>query len=216
MNFGEIKDMVHYGLNDEDALLGVIPKSVNAALRDIQARHSWATMKARLNLTLTAGSTTVDLGADFKELQGGHTPVQIEGDYPRNIRVFPSAEAIRRNDVGGWPYQAVFLPLSDSYAWVDGTTLSFPQAPEVDLDVSVAVVQYVPALVEDNDENYFTVNHPNAVVNLTKFKVGGFSPNPNTTKNLGGWFQTYDQEIQQAIREDAHKQVAGKTYRMGG
>lgn len=217
MTFGEIKDLIHYGIRGEDALLGVIPSSVNSAVRDIQARRSWSFMKATLDMVFTAGTSSVELGADFKSLQPGHTPVKLEGEYPYSIRVLPTEEAVRRQDQVRWPYQQQTLfPLSDDFAWLEGTTLNFPRAFTSDVPAKVYVYQYLPKLVDDDDENYLTTDHPNAVINLAKFKVGQHSSDPEIARMLANWFQLYDQEIRQAIREDASKQTTGKSYRMGG
>ena len=75
MNLQELQSLVHFSTK-ADVQLGVFRTLVNNALLEIQQMRSFTFMKQTLSLTIDPDEVSTNLPANFKEPQGGKTPLR--------------------------------------------------------------------------------------------------------------------------------------------
>lgn len=140
---------------------------INRAIRKAQTKYDWEVCKATANATTTAARNLLAQPNDFHKWRGMPYTIDFVGGRTRPVVIAPSREQVLRavNDqtigrprwlLAGDPTdvlgarQIEVWPLSDGISdYVDGQ-----------YRVVLPYWKYLPTLVNDNDENWLTVNGP--------------------------------------------------------
>lgn len=228
MNFAEAQSLVHVTIK-EDSLLGVYPSLINQAIRDICGYRSWSFMRSILSPTISTGSASVVIGDNFKELQGGHTPVTARtvvgstpAPVPFRVRSRMELERLLYSTAGAnqfTPPREYSLYARD--CWVEQVsgvwTIGVPYAIGTSaLTLDVKCYTYPVDLVNDTDTNWFLSNIPMIVLNKSRQLALETSEDEKAIDRAPKFEAIFSRDLKRATAEDAYRDVAGHTVRSGG
>lgn len=212
MTLSELRRMLEIGIARDD-LASEYDSWINRGIRATQRDHSFNCMRHVGSVVMTAGTASVALPADFKELQPQKGSVSLfdaaTGYFPCEIttreRMIQSLTVPR--GVGLNP--KVFLSLDDrGYA-----SLNLLDNTSTDVTFSVAYFRFLPTLLADADENYLTREFEDMVQAKIKHLAFSAINDPQSAAELA----QYEIEKKRAIAFDARQRIQGQqnSTRMG-
>lgn len=225
LTFASAKIRIGTGILRDD-LVQYYGDYINEAIQEIENRRDWLCMKATVNPVTIPGSLTessVALPANFKSLQK-RTPVYLVNSDGSFIpaHVWSEAQQIHRQteyspriygytsagiNVGGcdsWPPK-VFVNIGPN-----GAVLGTVQPLQQDLNFRVDYYGYLPDLVGDNDTSPFLTKYPK--MTLAKAKAIAFTEINDTIAEA--FESEFEKKLSEAVRAEAHAEVAGRETRM--
>lgn len=216
MNFGEIISLVH-NATEADNMLGVIPRMVNSAIRDIARQRSFTWMADTIVLSINPGESTTPLPERFKEPQRGVNALRAidnstEGFEP--WKLVSKQELLKLQKIG--------TNVADSKACIEEIaegTLQLRIAGaagvgDTPLSFQLDCYMYPTDLVARTDTNRFTTEAEQAVIQRSIYLVNSLMK--GRQKEMAQAAGLYKLEFDGAAAEDAGRRVAGRTFRMGG
>lgn len=202
--------MLEIGVARED-LSGEYTEWVNRGLRAVQRDHSYNCMRHLSNITMTAGTSTVALPGDFKELCPQRGSVSL---YDPTSGYFPCEVVTREKLIQGdlVPRDVtfgarIFLSNDGNQAFLNFLDNTFSE-----VTFSIAYFRFLPPLSADTDENYLSREFEDMV--QAKIKQIAFSSinDPQAASELA----LYEVEKRRAVAFDARQRSQGQLVRMGG
>lgn len=208
-NFSQLKTRVYRRVIDlPDAVQVEVPQLINEALRDLQDQHNFKAMEFDVGYNTVVNTRIIgNLPSDFKEFRG----------EPYYVRFLGSVEKItvagNKSSVFGERGPIDFLTTGAPIAIVvdyptDATTTPLKVFPLPDglSDYAngeyVIVVQYwryVPALVNDNDTNWFTQRAEEFIVNKATSEAFALDWDE---ERMAIWAQKAENERKRVIKAD--------------
>lgn len=200
---------------------------INRAQRQIADRANFTFLHDRRAVVITSGSTSVALGANFKELSGEQSPVSFAvGGYNAPV-IVTSRE--RTEILGLWPSPNVpyapplpggHMPLQVVFLETNGPggqwALNVPPQYSVTSDATfnVSAYWYPGDLTQGEDHNALTDHGilSEALVNLAK-SIAYRAEEPDNPKGVAAK-QIAEEAIREALYSDGAKRFAGRTMRM--
>jgi hypothetical protein len=201
---------------------------INQALRSIQTEESWECMRTRNTpqapLVMQAGSSTVSLPSNFKELTSEQYPISVRDANATSVLAELPCEVISREKLVTYRSSAYIPPIPANLrgrldglpVWVElvngGWTLNVLDVAAQNISFIVSYYGFLPELAVDNDTNWFLNNYPELVMN--KIKAIAFAaindPIAATFEKL------WRAQIQSAKADDSRRKNRGRVFRMGG
>lgn len=216
MNFGEIISLVH-NATEADNMLGVIPRMVNSAIRDIARQRSFTWMADTIVLSINPGESTTPLPERFKEPQRGVNALRAidnstEGFEP--WKLVSKQELLKLQKIG--------TNVADSKACIEEIaegTLQLRIAGaagvgDTPLSFQLDCYMYPADLVSRTDTNRFTTEAEQAVIQRAIYLVNSLMR--GRQKEMAQAAGLYKLEFDGAAAEDGARRVAGRAFRMGG
>jgi len=208
---------------DRDDKAALYPSWINRALRKIQQDNSWRCMRASADVTITSGTSLVDLPANMKELTPEKSPVFVR-DVDNATSLYPAVVQSKEHILA---YKVTNLyPASTTNisglsqgleVWVemDATgqwSLHVPENATQDLGFVVTYFGFLAALVDDADSNFLTTEYEDMVEAKCKQVAFAAIADP-----LSADFEVlYREFLRQAKADDSRRQHRGRKLRMGG
>lgn len=203
------------------ALISDIKGFVNRAQKTICQRRNWNFMHDRQQATITAGGTSANMPATFKELGTERSPVSYTNPangLPITVTVSSRSELERLGYYRGIYFAtlpASYLPIG--YVFIEQNaggvwTLNIPQQYIASSNIVFNIqAYYFPAdLVLGTDHNGLT-DHGDlaeALINKTK-ALAYFSQDPTDPRGVAA-LQMYEQQMRQAAYDDTRQRIAGR------
>ncbi len=197
--------------NDADVNYGTF---INEAIREIENRKSWSTMKELAVVIIPAGDSSIELPADFKTLQNLRPPVHLvfndptTGEILQPVNVTWAEVEYRRLWVmGGMPWSVqTWLDRSDDVA-----TLNIASQAGEDLTFHVRYYKYSPVLSGGSDTSALELRYPRMV--MTKAKEIAFEAiNDFESQQAAG--AAFELLFLRASMQDNQSDVSGREGRM--
>lgn len=224
MTFLNLKTMLAQDVNraDKEALY---PVWINRALRKIQTDASFACMKDRQDVTISAGSTSALLPARFKELYPEQHPVAVVSPgLGAGIAAEIPCEVTSREDVVSHRVSSLLPVRQASFSgsligypvWIEhtasGWALNIADPASENLTFRVAHYAFLPELSADGDTNYLTLNYPDLVENKAKAIAFMAVNDP-----IAAQFEAMAAKLLvEAVLDDKRRASRGRVLRMGG
>jgi hypothetical protein len=209
MNFTVLQAKVSKGVQRSD-LATDIPDYINEAIREIEKRRSFTAMKAEATLTMSVGTSSATLPADFKELQNPREAVFIQGTdgslLPVEV-VSREQELQKFATLGSGYYARVYL---DTLGTVK--TIKIAGAADGVFTFVVRYYKFLPDLATGTDTNFFTNEYPRLII--TKAKSLALSEVNDPI--VGELEMLFEKMYREAVADDAKRDVSGLSLRMGG
>jgi hypothetical protein len=205
--------MLEIGIARDD-LAGDYTDWINRGVRACQRDHSYNCMRHVSNVTMAAGTSSVVLPGDFKELQP-----KTHRNGPVNVysvaEGYTAVEILSREAlISAAPSPGSVFAQTRMFMSNDGNQafLNFLDNTSTDVTFSVAYFRFLPPLSADSDENYLTREFEDMV--QAKIKQIAFSSinDPQAAAELA----LYKIEKERAVAFDARQRSQGQNTRMGG
>lgn len=226
MTFLGMRNLVYAGVKRDD-LNASYGDFVNQAIREIENKRSWTQMKQTVEVTLLANTFTVNLPADFKEMQnvrppvhqkliaGGidpltGLPISVDQIVWRPVSVVYEHQEIHRIwSFGGLVgYIRMFLEKNPDGS---GTSILGLEVPAIsNLTFRVKYYRYLPNLVNDTDTSPFIDAYPQMVLDKAK-EIAFDSINDPYADRMAERFTT---KFMEAAMQDARSDVTGRAMHM--
>lgn len=208
---------------DRDDKATLYPSWINRALKKVQQDHSWRCMRARSNVTILTGTSSIDLPANMKELTPERSPVFVYDvdnasvSYPVTVSSRESVLGYRVGDLFPATTTVMSGVSQGLEVWVemDGTgqwSLHIPSNATRDLDFEVSYFGFLTALSADGDSNFLTTEYEDMVEN--KCKAVAFSAIADPV--AADFEALYQMHLKYAKQDDSRRQHRGRKLRMGG
>lgn len=200
---------------------------INRAQREIAQRRNWTFMHLRTTAQVGAGTTSADLGPNFKCLSSEKSPVSFtQGSYNLPVAV-ASREEIEGLGIWPWADGPAFTPTPGSMAPVrvvflekngptGNWTLNIPPqlTPTLPLVFNLSAFFFPADLVLGTDSTQMT-NHgdlADAIINLAKYRL--YAAEEPGSKESAACKQMYEDGIKRACYADEQQKWGGRTMRM--
>jgi hypothetical protein len=165
--FSEIQtDVLDTLIDNPAAVVSAVPGFINEVIQRAQSKHNFRFMEAEETFETVIGIRSLGVKPDLWK-EANTDPVLAENKNTREIAWMPSkSQAIRDYnddpDVDKGAPQAVLENETtfDVYPYPDGQS----QDPGGEYTINLPYWDYLPPLVNDTDENWFTQNAKNYVV----------------------------------------------------
>lgn len=210
-----------------DDLAGQYPNFINEALREIQRKRSWRYMLTIEDFVVPAGSTSVALPSNFKELSNTRSPVHLWGNSiePTLPNLLTPCEVWTRERIIRQQGRVLGLSVLTPVRWqqlsipvyIDWSgespslNIYVPQgAPFQSFTFNVKYFQYIPDLVNPTDANGLTNEYPEMVVAKCK-SIAFESINDPAAADAENLFMI---RFKEAAANDAHASIIGMDLRM--
>ena len=212
--FKQLQDRVKNRIIDlPDATVAEIPNFINEAIIDAENTHNFRIMEASIEMVTTQGTHTLGDIASFKEMRARPWVRMFEGNQVQ-IEWAPSEDQINayyaRNDLTaiGRPESILQVDIDDDqtasfevYPYADGLS----NFPDDEYRVNLPYWKYLPRLVGDNDENWFTNNAEQFVVWAAAAKAFEFNEDDQRAdRNL----LKAQAELQKLVKVDKRSRLA--------
>lgn len=198
---------------------------VNRGQRAICQRHNFSWMHSQQSVTITAGNTSANLPATFKELSAARSPITYTApasQFPTPVNVLSRAELERMppgasgnvvNASGSWSPFYVFLEKNDGGLWTINIPLGFPVATAVSYALSCYLFPADLSLGTDHNTLTDDTELAEALINWTRSKAY-LSQDPPDAQSAQIVQAEYENTVRRAIGQDARKVLAGRRLRM--
>ncbi len=219
MNFEQLQARLYKTIQRDDFLAANDATTnygafINEAIREVENRKSWSTMKGSVDLVMTSGTKTVDLPDNFKELQNLRPPVHIILNDPNTGAVlkpvnvsWENVEVRRLWMMGGMAW--------DVQTWIERTaapcTLNIASQAGEDLTFRVKYYGYSAPLVADDDESVLEALYPRVI--MMKAKEIAFEA-VNDFDAQGAAHAAFEELFLRASAQDNRSDVSGREARM--
>ena len=200
---------------------GWYTKWINRGIRKICQDRSWNCMRKSANVTISSGSSSVNLPADFKELQNERPavfycdPANAENKTPVRIT---SRAYMDDHDTGMlWPpaWAAGSQTALEAFIEQSSTgqyTLNVDDNLSQDATYRVQYFGFFDDLVNNADSNYITNNYEDMLTCKIK-EIAFLSVNDPIAADFMTVYKNY---LQEAWRDDQNRKHSGRKLRMGG
>jgi len=230
MNLSDIKQMLRQDIGRADKE----PRYtlwVNRAIRALQTSQNWECMRDRQQVTITTGTSVVNLPANYKEVTAENYPVTVvdPNTYSspgilqelscelvsrekmtryRSLSWVVSGPVVSQTRVAGLPVYIERDPSTKRH------TLNIVGNADTDTVFKVSFYGYVPDLVLDADTNDFLLNYPELVENRVKAIAFAAINDPIASQFMA----LADEQARRAGIEDSRMRLTGggRRIRMGG
>ncbi len=221
MTFAQMKTRLYKSVQRDDYLVANSADVnygtfINDAVREIENRKSWTTMKQTADVVIASGDQSVDLPERFKSLQNLRPPVHVVLNDPnigQNILkpvnvTWSEVEYRRLWMMGGMAW--------DVQTWIERTglmdcTLNIASIAGTNLTFRVKFYQYSAPLSGDSDESLLEQLYPRMV--MMKAKEIAFEA-INDFDALNEAVKQFEILFTHASRTDNYADVAGREGRM--
>jgi hypothetical protein len=229
MTLGDLKQMLRQDVGRADKE----PRYtlwVNRAIRALQTSQNWECMRDRQSVTITAGTFTANLPANYKEVTAENYPVTVVDPTTvltgilqelsceltsrekmtqyRSLSWVASRPTTSQGRLSGLPVYIQRDPSTKLH------TLNTVVAVDTDTVFKVSFYGYVPDLVLDADTNDFLLNYPELVENRVKAIAFAAINDPIASQFIA----LSDEQARRAGVEDSRMRLTtgGRRLRMGG
>jgi len=191
---------------------------VNRALVAIQADNSYNCMRHLGSVTITSGTSSVRLPADFKEFVPAQGAIAVTDATVTNRSLQP-CELVTREKLIRIRSSTILAPTVfdrglQVFETTDGDTafLNTLDAAPQDLLFTISYFRYLPPLAADDDQNYLTRTYEDMVQARTKAVAFSVINDPLEGAELA----KYEIHRRKAVTHDARLRTQGRINRMGG
>lgn len=211
MNFTVLQARVNRGIQRDD-LATDIPNFINEALKDLQIRRSWICMKDEIQITIPAGSDSIQLPDNFKELQNPRESIHLiyndgSGDRLLPVEVTTRADQLQRIfRLGRDLWMRVFLDLTN-----DQKFIRVGENASQDLPFNLRFYGFLPDLATGTDSNSLTNNYPEMIIARAK-AIALASVNDPLAEGMEA---LTEKRFLEAKTDDGRREISGVTVRMG-
>lgn len=212
MNYALLISRVARGIQRDD-LVAEYPAFINEALRDLQIRRSWVCMKDDADVTITAGTSSIELPANFKELQNPRESVHLHFQDTQGPRLLPIEVTTRADQLqrvfrlGRDLWMRVFLDLV-----ADQKFIRVAENATEELPFNIRYYGFLPDLTTGTDHNSLTDLYPEMVIARAK-AIGLASVNDPLAASME---ELTEKRFLEAKTDDGRREISGVTVRMGG
>lgn len=228
MTLRKMKERLHISVQRDD-LRNLYVDFINEARMELMKLHNFSAMKKVMPIVIPSGQDRIPLFADFKDFGDDPgvflvDPQRLAGGAPP-VKTFCKVE-VRANMLRKISRRAWFLPYYPQYStstrwngfgvWfdiLDDTPLmGLPAPAEGDLNFEVSYYRYLPAVADDNDEDYLMREHGLMVLNYAKAVARDAIDDPLAPTNLAAAMALF----RTAADKDTQSKIKGVRLRIGG
>jgi hypothetical protein len=213
MTLDDLKHVLEVNISRPD-LEELYPDWINNGLQQICQDFSFNCMRFLATVVMPAGSSSVALPGDFKELTPARSPVSVVSNTDASLA---PVNMTRREDLiatRATVFVAGFARCLDAYISNNGETwtLNLLDATTTPISFSVSYFRILPNLEAGDQDNYLTRTYPELV--KAKIKAIGFD---EINDPLGAsWEAKYILQLRRAKSDDIKRFLQGRVTQMGG
>lgn len=217
-----------------DATLGLYPRYINTALREIQQKRSFFGMQRTIEVTIPAQQEYALLPDTYKEPQRGPHP--LRGRTSQEPSGFTQWRLLTKQEVkevfnavggfatgwgGSWGYN--WDDAAGRIAYVDyrsednAFALYLPGPPQQNLTLHFDVYSFLDDLVNPTDTNWLMQQYPQCVLHRTRallWEMEDDSPEGEAKAEVAQ--ARFEREFQRASYDDASRRFAGRSVSWSG